>query len=242
MRLYFNGCSHTYGDDLADQTQAWPALIAKKLSCEFVNDAVSGGTNDRILYRTIKHAQEFDRIYIAWTYTTRFTRYRSDNNHEVNFNPQLKHTLYGNAPEFKEYGKWYYQAWHNELYSFKLWLQDIVLLQRYLESINKPYVMINADNNCLDRWNVDWPSFNSSVKSLLCFDLMHDDQLLQEHAEIQSLLSQINTDNYVGWNQWWLATACKIHPVGPTGHSLADGHQYIADYIQKHDSYSRPHC
>jgi hypothetical protein len=149
---------------------------------------------------------------------------------------------YGNAPEFKEYGKWYYQAWHNELYSFKLWLQDIVLLQRYLESINKPYVMINADNNCLDRWNVDWPRFNSSVKSLLCFDLMHDDQLLQEHAEIQSLLSQINTDNYVGWNQWWLATACKIHPVGPTGHSLADGHQYIADYIQKHDSYSRPHC
>lgn len=231
MRLYFNGCSHTFGDDLTDRNQAWPALVAKYLSCEFVNDAVRGGTNDRIMYRTIKHANQYDQFYIAWTYTSRFTRYRPDNNHEVNFNSQLKNAMYGNTPEFREYGKWYYQAWHNELYSFKLWLQNIVLLQRYLESINKPYVMVNADHNYLDRWNVDWTNFNSSVQSLLCFDLMNDDQLLQEHSEIQLLLSQINTDNYVGWNKWWLAKACKMHPVGITGHALADGHQYIADYI-----------
>ena len=65
MRLYFNGCSHTFGDDLLYRNQAWPSLIAKKLQCDFVNDSVSGGTNDRIVYRTIKHANEFDRFYIA---------------------------------------------------------------------------------------------------------------------------------------------------------------------------------
>lgn len=236
MKLYFNGCSHTYGDDLSDRNLAWPALVAKQLSCEFVNDAVSGGSNDRIVYRTINHAHKFDRIYIAWTYTTRFTRYRADNNYEVNFNPQLKNSMYGSNPEFKEYGKWHYQVWHNELYSFKLWLQDIILLQRYLESINKPYVMVNSDNNYLDRWNVGWPSFNSSVQSLLCFDLMNDNQLLQEHTEIQLLLSQINTDTFIGWQDWWLTKVNDLYPVGPTGHLLDSGHQYIADYIQKHDS------
>jgi hypothetical protein len=177
MKLYFNGCSHTWGDDLIDLNKAWPSVIARKLGCEFVNDAVSGGTNDRIVYLTIKNAQNFDKIYIAWTYTSRFTRYRSDNNHEVNFNPQLTHTMYNKKPEYKEYGKWHYQIWHNELYSIKFWLQNIILLQRYLESINKSYVMVNATNNYLERWATNRISFNSSVKSLLCFDVMDDTQL-----------------------------------------------------------------
>jgi hypothetical protein len=231
MKLYFNGCSHTWGDDLIDLNKAWPSVIARKLGCEFVNDAVSGGTNDRIVYLTIKNAQNFDKIYIAWTYTSRFTRYRSDNNHEVNFNPQLTHTMYNKKPEYKEYGKWHYQIWHNELYSIKFWLQNIILLQRYLESINKSYVMVNATNNYLERWATNRISFNSSVKSLLCFDVMDDTQLSQEHAEIQTLLLQINTTKFIGWNSWWLTKACEDYPVGPTGHLLDTGHQYIADYI-----------
>lgn len=231
MKLYFVGCSHTYGDDLKDRSQAWPALVAKHYGIDFLNDAVSGGTNDRIVYRTIKNADKFDRLYIAWTYTARFTRYRSDNNHEVNFNPNLKNSTYGDSAEFRDYGKLHYQVWHNELYCFKIWLQNVILLQRYLNSINKPYVMINSTNNLIDRWSVDWPAFNSSVKSLLCFDMMDDDQLFKEHTEIQSLISQIDKKKYIGWNKWWLTKACEIHPVGPTGHSLADGHRYIADYI-----------
>ncbi len=65
MKLYFNGCSHTYGDDLTDFNKAWPGLIAKQIGCNFVNDAVSGGTNDRIVYRTIKNAQNFDKVLLV---------------------------------------------------------------------------------------------------------------------------------------------------------------------------------
>ena len=236
MRLYFNGCSHTFGDDLLDCNQAWPSLIAKKLQCDFVNDSVSGGTNDRIVYRTIKHATEFEFFYIAWTYTTRFTRYRSDNNHDVNFNPQLTHSLYGNQSEFKDYGKLHYAFWNNELYNFKLWLQNIVLLQRYLDSINKPYVMLNADHNCIDRWSTDWHLFNSSVQSLLCFDIMDDETLHNEHLEIQTLLKQIDTSNYIDWNSWWITKLHRDHPVGPTGHLLENGHTAVANKILEHDS------
>jgi hypothetical protein len=235
MRLYFNGCSHTYGDDLdSPVTQAWPSILASSLGCEFLNDAMSGNANDHIIYRTIKNAAEFDKIYIAWTYIERFTRYRVDNNYVVNFNPTLNNRLYGNDPIFVNYGKMHYAVWYNELYGFKLWLQDIVLLQRYLESLKKPYVMVNTDNNLIDRWSTSWPEFVSSVQSLLCFDFMNDNQLYQEHQEIQTLLSQINFDHYIGWNCWWLTK--DPFATGATGHYLSQGHEHIAKYILEHDT------
>lgn len=236
MKLYFNGCSHTNGDDLADRNHAWPAVVASARGCEFFNDAVSGGSNDRIVYQTMKHIDDFDQFYIAWTYTSRFTQYRSDNNHEVNFNCQLKHALYQNCSEFQDYGKLHYAYWHNELFAFKLWLQKIILLQNLLEARGKSYVMLNTDHNFIDRWSADWPEFNNSVKSLLCFDIMNDQQLYQEHREIQSLLSQIDLDRFVGWNSWWIIQDIEKYPRGKTNHYLEQGHRAVADYILKHDT------
>jgi len=236
MRLYFNGCSHTYGDDLANRLHAWPALIAKHHGCDFLNDSVSGGTNDRILYRTMKLCHQFDKIYIAWTYTSRFTRYRSDNNFDVNFNPKITNKLYGNDSDFTVYANLHYRVWHNELYAFKLWLQNIVLLQRYLESINKPYLMLNTTDNFINQWCADCKNFNNSVKSLLCFDLMDDQQLLNEHVEIQALINQINFDCYIEWGKWCLTDMTKLYPVGATDHLLETGHKATAEHILKYDS------
>jgi hypothetical protein len=236
MKLYFNGCSHTYGDDLSSRDKSWPAVVARNLGHDFVNDSVSGGSNERILYRTVKHLQEFDKFYIAWTYTSRFTRYRADNNYEVNFNPQLHNSLYGSDPDFKTYGLLHYRVWHNELFCFKQWLQNIVLLQTYFKANNKRYVMLNADNNLLEKWTVDCSLFNDSVKSLLCFDLMNDDQLMDEHREITQLISQIDMSNFIGWNQWWLTKMCDHYPVGPTKHLLEQGHMATAEFIISHDT------
>jgi hypothetical protein len=235
MRLYFNGCSHTYGDDLRQpESQAWPAVLSNTIGCDFLNDAVSGNANDHIMYRTIKNAHEFDKIYIAWTYIERFTRYRADNNYVVNFNSNLTNSLYGNDSNFVNYGKMHYAVWHNDLYSFKLWLQNIIMVQRYLESMKKSYIMVNTSNAGIDRWTSSWPDFVSSVQSLLCFDLMNDDQLYQEHEEIQQSLTQINFDHYIGWNTWWLTK--DSFATGATGHYLSQGHEHIAKYILKHDT------
>jgi hypothetical protein len=237
MRLYFNGCSHTWGDDLEDPArQSWPSVLSNWLDCDFVNDGASGGTNDRIMYRTMKHVDHFDKFYIAWTYTSRFTRYRSDNNHDINFNPQLVHELYSTSTEFKDYAHLHYKFWHNELYTFKLWLQNIVLLQRFFESSNKPYVMINSTNNLIDRWTVPWQNFNNSVQSLLCIDLMSDDQLSDEHEEIQKLIEKIDFSKFIGWNTWHITKLCDQYPVGVTGHLLDQGHEQVAEYILKNDT------
>ena len=237
MKLYFNGCSHTWGDDLAAPLQqAWPSVISKKLDCDFLNDSISGGTNDRIMYRTMKHIDQFDKFYIAWTSTSRFTRYRSDNNYDVNFNPQMIHKLYSENTEFKHYAELHYKFWHNELYAFKLWLQNIILLQRFFESSNKPYVMINSTNNLIDRWTVPWQNFNNSVQSLLCFDRMSDQQLSDEYFEIQNLIDKIDFSKFIGWNTWHITQLSDHYPVGPTEHLLEQGHEQVAEYILKHDT------
>lgn len=235
MKLYFNGCSHTWGDDLQEPlNHSWPALVSRSLGCEFFNDGQSGGTNDRIIYRTIKHIDEYDKFYLAWTYVSRFTRYRSDNNHDVNFNVQLRHHLYGKDLDFKNYGDLHYRTWYNELYSFKIWLQNIILMQSLFKIKNKKYVMINATDNNIKRWSSGWPAFNNNVKSLLCFDRMSDCQLKSESDEIQKLITQIDFSNFYGWNTWCI-TSLK-YPKGPTGHFLNEGHQAIADFILEHDS------
>ena len=237
MKFYFTGCSHTYGDDLADPTNtAWPSVLAQECKVDFLNDSMSGNTNDRIVYQAIKNINQFDKFYIAWTYTTRFTRYHAENNYAVNFNPQLKHSVYGNDPNFVNYGKIHYRTWHNDLYGIKLWLQQIVLLQRLFESEKKSYVMVNSTGNQLDRWSSSWQNFNNNVKSLLCFDLMNDEQLYCEHKEIQNLISMIDTSRFVGWNKWCLIDECRHYPTGKTGHLLEQGHKATALHILKHDS------
>jgi hypothetical protein len=238
MSLFFIGCSHTYGDDLANpNTQAWPALIADAKNKSFVNFAVSGGTNDRNVYHTIKNSDLHDHYYIAWTYVNRFTRYRNENNFEINFNPHLTNSLYGNEFSFVDYGKLHYAYWYNELYAFKNWLQQIILVQLYLKSKNKSYTMINSCPNNINRWTSDCDSFNNNVKLLLCFDFMDDNQLMDEHKEIKNLLGEIKFTNYLGWGEWCITDLSSIYPTGPTDHLLEQGHQAVADYILTHDTY-----
>ena len=237
MSLYFIGCSHTYGDDLTDrEREAWPALVAWAKNKSFVNAAVQGGSNDRIVYHVIKNSNHYEHFYIAWTYIQRFTRYRSENNSEVNFNPVLKNGLYGQDHSFVAYGKLHYTYWYNELYAFKGWLQQIILVQRYLESKNKTYTMINSCPNNINRWTAGWDLFINSVKSLVCFDLMGDDALFEEHQEIQNLLKEIDTARFPGWGEWCITNLRPQYPSGATNHLLVEGHQAVADYILTHDT------
>lgn len=237
MKACFIGCSFTYGKDLEDPgTQAWPAILAKKKNFHFVNLAVNGGTNDRTVYHAVKNIDDFDKFYIAWTSIDRFTRYRSENNFEVNFSPRLVHHMYQDTREYQEYGKLHYAFWHNQLYAFKLWLQQIILLQEFFRANNKDYVMISTFSNNINRWLSDWQQFNINVKSLVCFDQMDDRQLSAEHLELQALSDKIKTDRFVGWRTKTIQDLVKNHPMGPTNHPLIQGHECIANYVIDHDT------
>lgn len=235
MTALFIGCSFTYGDDLTNKNDAWPSLVSADKKIDFVNGAVSGGSNERTMYQVIKNIDDHDSFYIAWTDISRFTRYFYDN-HEINFNINLKNYRFSNDTCFLEYGKLHYRYWYNELYAFKTWLQQIVLLQTYLDARSKKWIMINSFDNQLKRWTCDWSDFNNNVKSLLCFDQMNDEQLFSEHAEIKKLEKQINLDRFLGWKTITLKTLTDDHPKGQTGHPLEQGHRAIADYILSYDT------
>jgi hypothetical protein len=234
MNIYACGCSFTYGDELTHpETSAWPILLANKFKGSVVNDAVSGGTNYRTVYRTIKNLHNsYDLYLIAWTTNTRFTFYKSDNNFEINFNPQLKNNLYGKESFYRDWGEVLYKIWYNELYSFKLWLQQIVQLQAVLK--NQNYLMINTMQNHLNLWLSDKPQFQYNVKKLINFDLMTDEQILDEYQEIQYYVSLIDTNKFYQWNNFAIDDLCNNFPIGPNGHILEQGHQHLAELIYNH--------
>jgi hypothetical protein len=128
MRFYYNGCSFTYGDELNNpQKDAWPVLVSQHYNVDFLNDAVSGGTNQRSIYKTILNIDQFDFFVIAWTDYSRFTLYNPIDNFEINFNSQLtmdsslhySEDLKINYKKYKDFGTLYYKYWFNDLYEFK---------------------------------------------------------------------------------------------------------------------------
>jgi hypothetical protein len=233
MRIYTVGCSFTFGDELADPyNSAWPALLAKKMNASVFNDGTSGGSNSRIVYRTIKNlSKDFDLYIIAWTTNTRFTFYKSDSNEEIHFNPHLVHQKYEKETYYRDWGKTLYSVWFNELYAFKLWLQQIIQLQSV---IKKPYLMVNTFDNYLEAWLSDKNAFIASTGPFIDIDLMGRDQIMKEYEEIQYYNSLINKNTFYKWNEFSMHQLCHQFECGPHGHFLEEGHTYMSDLIYNH--------
>lgn len=241
MRLYFNGCSFTHGDELANpQQNSWPSLVSSNLKSNFLNDAVSGGTNCRIIYKTIQSINQYDYFVIAWTFYTRFTEYNPVDNFEINFNPKLaldpslhySNDLKENYSKFVDYGTLYYKHWFNELFEFKKWLQQIVLLQSFFKSNNKPYLMFNAVDNNLSLFLQSREKFINATKHLLeFFDCLDDNQILDECTQIQELNSMIDQSTFIGWNKFNMNTLTNGCKRGHGGHFLEDGHILVANKV-----------
>lgn len=247
MNLYFNGCSFTYGDELQDpKNSAWPSLVAKTLGCNSLNDAISGGSNERIVYNTLFSSNDFDYFMIAWTDYTRFTEYNPVDNFEINFTAALNldaslhysDDLKNNYKKYKNYGDLYYKYWFNELYQFKKWLQQIILLQSFFDVHKKKYLMLNTMENNLHRWLQPHNLFIEKTRHLISFfDYADDQQLLNEHEQIQALTSLIDKSKFIGWNEWYILSLRTDYPCGPGGHLLEAGHDAVAkkvlDYYNK---------
>jgi hypothetical protein len=244
MKFYFNGCSFTYGDELRNPREsAWPVLVAQHYDKEFTNDAVSGGTNQRSVYKTILNINQFDFFIIAWTSYSRFTLYNPIDNFEINFNsalnldPSLHYSddLKKNYKKYKEYGQLYYNHWFNDLYEFKKWLQQILLLQSFFDKKCKKYIMLNTVTNQLSSWSQSSDKFIESIRPMCSFfDYLNDEQLLKEHSQIQEMLSMIDMKKFIGFGEWCIMDLSKYHPVGPGGHILENGHRELANIAINH--------
>jgi hypothetical protein len=236
MKHYYVGCSLTYGDDLpADKREhlTWAGLVAKHYNADFVNGATPGGSNQRTVDKVIENINNFDKFYIQWTYRHRFTLYDPTNWYEINFVNNLSHDLYKDVDYYQTFGKYYYVFWSSPLFEFKAWLRQVILLQRYLESNNKSYLMwCGVPTHYESLSTRSEQEFLENIKEYIDIDKFSDSQIFEQHKEIQGLLSQIDFNNFISPSVFnAFRSVFQKYPVGPTQHPLEEGNQEIADFI-----------
>ena len=91
--------------------------------------------------------------------------------------------------------------------------------------------MLNAAQNNYNAFSSSWLEFNNNIKDLVCFDVMTDEQLYQEHIEIQKYIDEINMKCYYSINNFHITDLHNVYPVGKTGHLLDEGHQHLANRL-----------
>ena len=94
--------------------------------------------------------------------------------------------------------------------------------------------MINTMHNNLTNWLTTKAQFIDSVKSLINFDCMNDDQIFAEYDEIQYYISCIDTEKFYKWNEFYIQSLCKEYTCGTHGHFLEEGHSHMANIIYEH--------
>ena len=203
MRLLTVGDSFTYGEELADSRSAWPNLLANKFGYELTNLAKPGSGNTRMVRHCVEQVNNYDVVIIAWSHFARIEM--ADENGFYDLWPG------GGTLPHKAYSQWrweiieYFTRHHNDDYLYRQYLLNIILLQNFLQSSGKRYLMLDAFGN-------HQANERTSVTN-------------------QDLLDQIDPTYYVGWpNQSMMEWTYEVEQ-GPHGHFLEQGHQIVSDKI-----------
>lgn len=233
MKFYFGGDSGTVGQDLArPNIDSFPALVSQHYGAEYHNDAVSGASNQRIWEQCILNSDAYDHYFILWTAIDRFKLHLPNTLTEVHFNLRFdQHAQLKKFRAYQEFGELYYGQWYSPLYAFKQFLFQILSLQKYLSSKNKPYTMLMTTNNAWARFTAPWPEFCDQISSMVPINKAIN--LDQHYSDIQKLLSEIDFDQFVDRGNYVLVTELveKKYPVGPTQHPLEEAHRAFANKI-----------
>jgi hypothetical protein len=240
-KFYFVGDSTTYGQDLSAiqrETVSYPALVSKYHAAECVNDGIIGNANNLVISQVLQNIGKYDKIYILFTFTNRFTLYDPKNWYPVNFNELLTSSNYQNIDYYKNFGRYYYGFWSSPLFEFKDFLEQIVMLQATLEQKNQSYLMWFGSSTIWTKLICEKKDFINNLSTLIDITKFDDHQILQQWSEIQHLYNQIDLKNLMSPLDFeGIDSVLRQFPVGPTGHTLEEGHRCIADNILKFEQH-----
>jgi len=201
------GDSFTYGDELTDRYQAWPYKLADRLEYEVHNMGQSGCSNFSILRRTLQElaTTNYDLIVIGWTSPGRI-EWKDDIGIAYDVWPgrALNTTFVEEHPWRADYVNFINQH-HNSAYLYEQYLIHVISLQSYCKTNNIDYRMINVRHN----------------------DYYH--KVGREMHE--QLAQQIDTKQFIGWNEFGMAELTATFPKGKGTHPLEAGHERIANEI-----------
>jgi lysophospholipase L1-like esterase len=206
MKLLTVGDSFTYGEELADQSSAWPILLGNKLGYEVTNLARPASGNTRMVRYIIENINNFDTFIIAWSHFARTEI--ADENGIYDIWPGCS------IDPHKQQMPWrgdlinYYSRHHNDSYLYRQYLINVILLQQYLKNNDKKCLMLDAFENHQDKRRL-FPENNDLIK-------------------------QIDTSIFLGWPYESMMEWANGVPKGPGGHFLEQGHEIVADKIYEY--------
>ena len=205
MRALAVGDSFTYGEELTNRTMAWPNILANKLGYIFTNLGNPGASNTRISRLIIEQLNNYDIVIIAWSHYARTEM--ADDYGLYDIWPGNSGRVYYNKHSWRQDVIKYITDHHNDNYLYRQHLLNIILIQHYLKSNNKKYIMLDAFGNYRDN--------KHAITNL-------------------DLIAQIDATYYVGWLESTMMEWTWLVDRGPGGHFLEEGHAIVADKIYEH--------
>jgi hypothetical protein len=204
------GDSFTYGEELKDRYQAWPYRLGDMLGAGAVNQGLPAASNDKILRLTIESIvtePDVDLTVIAWTNLG-----RSEHADEFGYYdvwPGYQGNLFKlDNSEWRNDLVSYISQYHNPQAMHKKFIQQVLMLQAFLEKRGRRYLMLNTLQNEYYKKRI-----------------FPDDQ---------QFFSMIDQDKFMGFNKSGMAEWVGDSPKGPGGHFLDQGHRIVAEKIYDH--------
>lgn len=226
--LYANGCSWTAGDGVEDDplfstgltapwipsNYAWPLHLSQALNAEVINDAIGGGSNQRIVRKTVEFVQRLPEnqrphtaIVIGWTSPDRQEIFGG----EITLGSPDGWCRFNQNQDFAQFDHGLSKnrlralCRHHESHilnaidhtaSMQIFFQQVYLLQNLLENLKIPFLFF-----------MGMPA-----------DLRCENELAWDNVKSNNILDLRNSSMFT-----YLSS--KNIPLGPSIHPLIDGHK-----------------
>lgn len=154
-KLYTNGCSFVWGDELKDrENEAFPFLLEKKINCQLIDDSECGSDNQRILRTTLKSNLIGCFVIIGWSSIIRYEYY------DRNLSDWISNICSAWSDEYLSIHEYFKYDWF--VINF---LNQVLALQNYLKYNNIPFFFF-----------LSYPLYNEKkIDYLEHFDLIDND-------------------------------------------------------------------
>ena len=213
MKIVTAGDSFTYGEELADLNSAWPFVLAKLCGdATCVNLGKPAASNDKIIRLLMSHLMATDQVMpdlvvIGWTSAARIEWADDYGTYDV-------WPGYGGNLFTRDSATWrrdlvdYISKFHSSAYIHQRFLQQVILMQSFLESKGIRYVMLNTIQN------------EYYKKSFF--------------PEQPWYFEHVNKTNFLGFDKEGMAEWTHEVKKGPHHHFLEEGHQIVAKKVYEH--------
>jgi hypothetical protein len=204
------GDSFTYGEELENRDNAYPYYLAKGLKAEVVNLGQPSGGNRQMVRKVIDYVlsgEPLDLVIIGWTSPGRIEF--ADANGVFDIWPGYGGDLFRrDGQEWRLELLDYINKHHDPEYLYRQHLNDIILLQSFLQQRNIRYLMLKVVGN----------------------EYYHNTY----YNEDAVLPKQIDATHFVGWPNQGMAEWTNGCRRGPRGHFLEEGHRKVTAKLYEH--------